>query len=871
MPANKKTPVEIETGAPVRPVRARFGVPVRFWRRTYGLFGFLVLCGTSVYWAILGARLHASNADQLVNGYMFESLRTFHEAEFPAAHTFLLKWPLFALLKLLRFTDWAYTGMTVFLVLATVIGLAYIMWRLERRMVVFGTLCLALASVLLLVPTQPYPGGILPVNFAMITTRNVEYVVFVLAIILVARFGRLKTTGHIFGTLLLGLLFASDKLFISLAVGGSMLVLASAFVFRRRVLAMVALRWLILSSVAVAISIGIQILLPFLHVTNLTNQSPLGPYGLNISPKGIGEAAVYAVLAILTNFGANPATDTRLLKEIPQNILHGFFGPAGFSYAVNFVIVLLCIFAAGVIVAAAWSKEQQNVKAIRINVPVMLLSTTIAALVAFMFSQHYYPVDSRYLTIMLFAGFVALASYVGHRNVWPKLSLLIGLALVISIGVGIPHSLETYHTQQNALVSMKQRDVAIASALHEHPVSTLVGDYWRVLPIRLVSKNKTAVLPLASCTQPRSVLSSTHWEKDLHSHSFAYLLSLDDNLTDSPKCTSSEVLRAYGRPDASVVVAGTLTQPKELLLFYDHGSELVKPKQTASNSPTTVVPVVPSQLASTTCVGTTVMNIVAHQDDDLLFMNPDIQRDLRAGHCVRTVYVTAGDAGAGEFYWLSREKGSEAAYSRMLGTPNAIWIEKVVRLSDAAYVTIASPINRPGVTLMFMHLPDGNINGQGFAASNSESLQSLSLGTIPEIHSVDGLSVYTVDSLAGALEALLGTYKPTEVRTQAQYVNDAIPDHSDHMATDLFATAAYNKYLAERFRGKTSVKIRHYVGYPVRQWPANVLGGELGQKRAAFMAYAKSDGSVCSQQRSGDCKPSSFYVSYLQREYTYNQ
>jgi LmbE family N-acetylglucosaminyl deacetylase len=264
------------------------------------------------------------------------------------------------------------------------------------------------------------------------------------------------------------------------------------------------------------------------------------------------------------------------------------------------------------------------------------------------------------------------------------------------------------------------------------------------------------------------------------------------------------------------------------------------------------------------------MNIVAHQDDDLLFMSPDVQRDLRAGHCVRTVYVTAGDAGAGEFYWLSREKGSEAAYSKMLGTPNAIWIEKVVRLSQTSFITIASPISRPGVTLLFMHLPDGNINGSGFEVSNFESLDSLSKGAITDIHSVDGESVYSVDGLEQALETLIQTYKPAEVRTQSQYTSDTIPDHSDHMAADLFATAAYHRYIADHANGKQNVSLKHYVGYPVRLLPTNVLGSELSQKRSAFMAYAKSDGSVC-RADSSVCQPASVYASYLQREYVFNQ
>ena len=49
--------------------------------------------------------------------------------------------------------------------------------------------------------------------------------------------------------------------------------------------------------------------------------------------------------------------------------------------------------------------------------------------------------------------------------------------------------------------------------------------------------------------------------------------------------------------------------------------------------------------------------VVAHPDDDLLFMNPDVQTDITAGRAVRTVYVTSGDGGGPASWWQSRETG----------------------------------------------------------------------------------------------------------------------------------------------------------------------------------------------------------------------
>src|SRR4030065_910866 len=58
--------------------------------------------------------------------------------------------------------------------------------------------------------------------------------------------------------------------------------------------------------------------------------------------------------------------------------------------------------------------------------------------------------------------------------------------------------------------------------------------------------------------------------------------------------------------------------------------------------------------------------LVAHQDDDLIFMNPMLSRSIDSGARVTTVYLTAGDAGLGDpGYWSEREEGVRAAYSEM--------------------------------------------------------------------------------------------------------------------------------------------------------------------------------------------------------------
>ena len=67
------------------------------------------------------------------------------------------------------------------------------------------------------------------------------------------------------------------------------------------------------------------------------------------------------------------------------------------------------------------------------------------------------------------------------------------------------------------------------------------------------------------------------------------------------------------------------------------------------------------------------MFFVAHEDDDLLFLNPDIDAAFAAGKYVTTVYLTAGsctgDVGEGAYY-LTREAGDLEAYAHLAGVAN---------------------------------------------------------------------------------------------------------------------------------------------------------------------------------------------------------
>jgi LmbE family N-acetylglucosaminyl deacetylase len=456
-----------------------------------------------------------------------------------------------------------------------------------------------------------------------------------------------------------------------------------------------------------------------------------------------------------------------------------------------------------------------------------------------------------------------------RQKIEPEILTVIGIIIGISVVSGTYFAWHSYRADVSAFSNQNNRNQIVSEILKAHPVDALVGDYWRVVPIKLDTGNQQNIIPLEACINPRSSLISSNWLTNLHKGSFAYLLSLSGgNLTNYPHCTINQVIGYYGKPNSSQVIAGTLAHPKEILLFYQNGI-IKKPISPVDTSSTTanILPVNISSLPGINCDDPTAVNIVAHEDDDLLFMNPDIINEIKAGYCERTIFVTAGDAGSGIAYYLSRQDGSEAAYAEMTGVKD-LWNQETVQIAPNEYVTFASLEGDPKITLVFMHLPDGGLQGQGYKAYNFQSIDKLYAGSISKITTVDGQSMYTLNSLETALTNLMLLFSPSEIRTQSTYSGGKGPitDHPDHNTVGRLVTVAAKNYNQNQYANLTAIPVRYYEGYPIRDNSINVSGTLLTEKESAYLAYTAYDSSTCATL--SICQTIPTYWGYLQRQYT---
>ncbi|GGR95535.1 lipoprotein [Streptomyces aureoverticillatus] len=292
------------------------------------------------------------------------------------------------------------------------------------------------------------------------------------------------------------------------------------------------------------------------------------------------------------------------------------------------------------------------------------------------------------------------------------------------------------------------------------------------------------------------------------------------------------------------------------------------------------VPAPPHSPGRTKCRDTTLVG-VAHQDDDLLFINPAIAEDFDRGHCLRVVYVTAGDAHLewSGGYAVRREMGVQQAYGALAGRlmppggPSP-WKASPVRVGGRTLhgVRLDDGPLRPDILLIFLRLPDG---GWSREASRRQSLLALFQSRVRSLDAVDGSARYTEPALISTLAALIERFRPGTVRT-LDFANTTLKssgkawaDHSDHAVT-----ARYLRLATLRARpagGTGTPRLVGYQGYGSAVRPPNLGAAQTARKTALFEHYYVHDERRVSACPGHYCVPTrrvaAQYTRWLERHY----
>jgi LmbE family N-acetylglucosaminyl deacetylase len=250
------------------------------------------------------------------------------------------------------------------------------------------------------------------------------------------------------------------------------------------------------------------------------------------------------------------------------------------------------------------------------------------------------------------------------------------------------------------------------------------------------------------------------------------------------------------------------------------------------------------------------MTIVAHADDDLLFMNPDIAQSITAGEANTTVFVTGGDAGYDDAYWMGREEGIKAAYSLMAGSED--WIDEIIPIDyggSSFELSSSTLVSAPEVRLYFLRIPDGA--GAIEDPADYFSLARLEDGTLGSVTTIDDTATYSRSDLVNVLTGLMETHRPTEFRLQVAEGEYSSGEHTDHIHTTQFAEEALSQYSG------TDYQVTHYVNYLSSDLPENLTDAEATLSLEVMEAYAAHDPGVTDE--TGALLPE--YIEWTTRQY----
>jgi LmbE family N-acetylglucosaminyl deacetylase len=269
-----------------------------------------------------------------------------------------------------------------------------------------------------------------------------------------------------------------------------------------------------------------------------------------------------------------------------------------------------------------------------------------------------------------------------------------------------------------------------------------------------------------------------------------------------------------------------------------------------------------------------VMQVLAHPDDDLFFMNPDTVGTFDAGVPVVSVYVTGGgsfgvNAIPGQpapranvpAYVSSRQQGLRQGYARMLGlSVFTKWVRTAMPLPGGGHAEV-NTLEHQGrrACLVFLNLNMHNRISGGWAGLTTlwsrpgTVLHTVALADSP----VRGSRTYTADELTDTLEFLFRTYRPTVIRTldpdPDEQVHDknhprdsdqpGYSDHPDHTATALFTWAAMAQWVrnsTERDGEAPAFVTDTYRGYYNQRWQYNLPPAIVELKATYLNAYGGS-------------------------------
>lgn len=113
----------------------------------------------------------------------------------------------------------------------------------------------------------------------------------------------------------------------------------------------------------------------------------------------------------------------------------------------------------------------------------------------------------------------------------------------------------------------------------------------------------------------------------------------------------------------------------------------------------------------------------------------------------------------------------------------------------------------PSIQILYLRLPDGAPNGQGYDANSGESLRKLYKREIKTITANDGSTTYTFNTLKQTIATILHNRNPSDIRVlnhkaKVPDIHNAGTDHADHVVSSkLIADVVKREKIKAKLQG----------------------------------------------------------------------
>ncbi|MEV7359063.1 RICIN domain-containing protein [Kitasatospora sp. NPDC091276] len=270
--------------------------------------------------------------------------------------------------------------------------------------------------------------------------------------------------------------------------------------------------------------------------------------------------------------------------------------------------------------------------------------------------------------------------------------------------------------------------------------------------------------------------------------------------------------------------------------------------------------------------------MVAHHDDDLIFLTPDLINDLaNPDVCVRTLFLVGSyysrdglashQTDAAKYtYMESRELGVRQAYQAAAGLPDG-W--RHWPYSAAGVQTTAWTLG-DRVSTVELRVPDASASNEAGTMFKGQlwALYADDQQAWP-IPGVDAPAQQRLDreQVLAFVQGVIDDFQPTVVNTEdpsadhqkASQVDPASGAgyfHSDHVAATRLLIGALNR------RGTSWPRVTYYRDYLARESGPNLDAAGTARKKQVFEVYCRYDDEIFRNGRCGDD-----YAEHYSRQY----